>query len=273
MNGWLQDLRVGWRSLARAPGFTIVVILVMGLGIGANTMVFNLANAFLFRSMPYIDANRNVFVYDTDARHQEDELDLSWPEFEIVRDRSRSFESVASYYGTQAYMTLGSEPERFDATAITSGLMRTYGAKPLLGREFLREEEEKSRSYGVLMLSERIWRERFHADPQVLGRNVKMNGRVRTIVGVAAPDFRFPRPRNSSSPCPTIPPTTSGARAPCASSRSSRPGRRSRPPTPRSPASRPTTRIATPTPTRTLAGAWARSGRTWPVTWGRSSRC
>jgi putative ABC transport system permease protein len=192
MNGWLQDFRVGWRSLARTPGFTLVVVLVMGLGIGANTMVFNLANAFLFRSMPYIDANRNVYIYGTDARHQENELELSWPEFDIVRDQSRSFDAVASYYETAAYLTLGSEPERFVATAITSGLMRVYAAKPVIGREFLREEEEQSRSYGVIMISERIWRERFHADPQVLGRSVKMNGRVRTIVGVAAPDFRYP---------------------------------------------------------------------------------
>jgi putative ABC transport system permease protein len=205
MNGWLQDFRVGWRSLARTPGFTIVVVLVMGLGIGANTMVFNIANAFLFRSMPYIDAYRNVYIYDTDPRHGENELELSWPEFDVVRERSRSFDAVASYYESQAYLTLGSEPERFEATAITSGLMRVYGAKPVIGREFLREEEEKSRSYGVLMISERIWRERFHADPQVLGRTVKMNGRVRTIVGVAAPDFRFPETADFFIPLPHDP--------------------------------------------------------------------
>jgi putative ABC transport system permease protein len=192
MNGWLQDFRVGWRSLSRTPGFTFVVVLVMGLGIGVNTMIFNLANTFLFRPLPYIDADRNVTINDVDRVQHFDEMELSWPELGVLRERAKSFDGIASYYETQAYITLGSEPERFDATAITHGLMQVYNAKPLLGREFLPEEEEKSRSYGVIMISDRIWRERFHSDPQILGRTLKMNGRVRTIVGVAAPDFRYP---------------------------------------------------------------------------------
>ena len=205
MNGWLQDFRAGWRSLARTPGFTMVVVLVMGLGIGVNTMIFCISNTFLFRSLPYIDANRNVHIYDTDVKRGWDELEVSWPELDNLRARSQSFSAIAAYYESQAYMTLGSEPERFDATAITSGLLRVYDTKPILGREFLREEEEKSRSYTVIMMSERIWRERFHSDPQVIGRTVKMNGRVRTIVGVAPPDFRFPETADFFIPVPHDP--------------------------------------------------------------------
>ena len=205
MNGWLQDLRVGWRSLARTPGFTIVVVLVMGLGIGANTMVFNIVNAFLFRTLPYIDAARNVAIYDTDPLHGEQKLEQSWPEFENLRDRATSFETIAGYYDTQSYTTLGSEPERFESTAITSGLMRVFGAKPVLGREFLPEEEEKSRSYGVVVISDRIWRERLKSDSQILGRTLKMNGRIRTIVGVAAPEFRYPEKSDFFIPMPHDP--------------------------------------------------------------------
>jgi predicted permease len=213
MDGWLQDIKVALRSLDRSPGYTILVVLVMGLGIGANTMVFNIVNAFLFRPLPYIHAERNVLLYSTDPRNRVEDGEMSFQDFMDVRERARSFDRVAGYYETQAYTTLGNEPERFDATAITADLMQVFGAKPLLGREFLREEEEKSRSYGVIMISERIWRERFGSDPHVLGRTVKMNGRVRSIVGVAPREFRFPETADFFVPIPVdLTETTRGDR-------------------------------------------------------------
>src|SRR5262245_57554834 len=151
MSGIWQDLKVAIRSLGRTPGYTILVVLVMGLGIGANTMVFNIANAFLFRQLPYIDAQRNVALYNTDARQHMTDGELSYGDFVDVRDRARSYDHVSCYYGTQAYLTLGGEPERFDATAISADLMATFSARPVLGREFLREEEEQSRAYTVIM--------------------------------------------------------------------------------------------------------------------------
>ncbi|HET9326579.1 MAG TPA: ABC transporter permease [Candidatus Eisenbacteria bacterium] len=192
MDSLLQDIRVGWRSLWRAPAFACVVILILGLGIGANTMIFNIANAFLFRPWPYMDFQKNAVIYGVDPAHDEKGLELSFPDFVDVRARSKSFERIACYTETQAYMTLGKEPERFDATWVTPGLFAIYGATPQLGREFLPEEEVKSRALTVIMLSDRIWRERFGADPKILGRTVKMNGRIRRIVGIAPPEFRFP---------------------------------------------------------------------------------
>jgi predicted permease len=202
MSGVWQDLKVAVRSLDRTPGYTILVVLVMGLGIGANTMVFNLINGFLFRPFPYIDTQRNVALYNTDPRQHMTDGETSYGDFVDVRDRARSFDHIACYFETQAYLTLGGEPERFDATAISADLMQTFAARPVLGREFLREEEEQSRAWTVIMISERIWRERFGADPQVLGRTIKMNGRVRTVVGVAAPDFLFPETADFFVPIP-----------------------------------------------------------------------
>src|SRR5262245_20185769 len=164
----------------------------MGLGLGANTMIFNIANAFLFRPWPYMDFAHNALIRGVDPKHDEKDLEVSFPDFVDIRARSKSFERIAAYTETQAYMTLGKDPERFDATWVTPGLFAIYHATPQLGREFLPEEEEKSRALTVIMLSDRIWRERFGADPKVLGRTVKMNGRVREIVGVAPPEFRFP---------------------------------------------------------------------------------
>ena len=192
MDSLWQDIRVGWRSLWRTPGFACVVILILGLGIGANTMIFNIANAFLFRPWPYMDFQRNALIGGVDLAHDEQSLEVSFPDFVDVRARSKTFETIASYTESQAYMTLGKEPERFDATWVTPGLFAVYGATPKIGREFLPEEEEKSRALTVIMLSDRIWRERFGADPKVIGRTVKMNGRIREIVGIAPPEFRFP---------------------------------------------------------------------------------
>jgi putative ABC transport system permease protein len=192
MDGLWQDLKVGWRSLSRTPAFLFVVTVILGLGIGANTMIFNVANAFLFRPWPYMDFQRNALIQGVDPKHNEKELGLSYLDFADVRRRTRSFERVAAYNETQAYMTLGKEPERFMATWVTAGLFSVYGATPVLGREFLPEEEKKSRALTVIIISHRIWKERFGSDPNVLGRTVKMNGRVREIVGVAPPEFRFP---------------------------------------------------------------------------------
>jgi putative ABC transport system permease protein len=192
MNALWRDLKVGWRSLWRTPAFAFVVVLILGIGIGANTMIFNLVNTFLVRSWPYTDFQRNALLYGVDKRHAEKTLELSYPDFDDVRRRLKSFETIAAYNETQAYMTLGREPERFDATWVTPGLFAAYGATPVLGREFRPEEEEKSQALTVIIIGHRIWKERFQSDPRILGRTVKMNGRVRRIVGVAPPGFRFP---------------------------------------------------------------------------------
>ena len=133
MGALWQDLKVGWRSLWRTPAFATVVIVIMGLGIGANTMIFNIANAFLFRPWPYMDFDRNALIRGVEPKQNEKDLELSYPDLIDVRQRAKSFEHVAGYTETQAYMTLGKEPERFEATYVTSGLFAIYGATPVLG--------------------------------------------------------------------------------------------------------------------------------------------
>jgi putative ABC transport system permease protein len=192
MDSLWQDLKIGWRSLWRTPAFAGVVVLILGLGIGANTMIFNIGNAFLFRPWPYMDFQRNALVYGVSLKHDFKDMSISFLDFMEVRQRAKPFDRVAGYTETQAYMTLGKEPERFNATWVTPGLFSVFGATPELGREFLPSEEVKAQALTVIILSDRIWRERFGADRGVLGRTVKMNGRVRTIVGVAPPGFRFP---------------------------------------------------------------------------------
>jgi putative ABC transport system permease protein len=192
MTHLLQDLRVGWRSLWRNPGFAWVVVIIMGLGIGANTMVFNLVNGFLLRSWPYVDAAKNVLVRGTRPKQNQNDLVISYQDLLDIQRRSKSFAQIGGYTETQAYLTLGAEPERFGATMITPRFFSVYAATPIRGREFLPEEGEKSRALTVVMISHRIWTERMQSDPAVIGKTLKMNGRVRTIIGVAPPGFRYP---------------------------------------------------------------------------------
>jgi putative ABC transport system permease protein len=208
MSSLWQDLRIGWRGLMRTPGFTGLVVLVMALGIGANTLVFNIVDALMIRPIPFQDARRNVRIYGYDkfATNAEQRFDqLSYPDFRDLRARAHSIEKVGGWYETMAYITLGREPERFQATGITGGLLAAGQTAPVLGREFLPEEEDIPRCYGVIMLSHKIWTERFHSDPAVLGRTLRMNGRVRTIVGVAPPHYRFPETAEFFIPAPYDP--------------------------------------------------------------------
>src|SRR5262245_66452333 len=100
----------------------------MGLGLGANMMIFNIANAFLFRPWPYMDFAHNALIRGVDPKHDEKDLEVSFPDFVDIRARSKSFERIAAYTETQAYMTLGKDPARFDATSVTPRRLEAYHA-------------------------------------------------------------------------------------------------------------------------------------------------
>jgi putative ABC transport system permease protein len=205
MDTLLQDLRVGWRSLARTPAFTGLVVLVMALGIGANTMIFNIVNAFVFHPFPYMDDHKNVRVWIAVPRERITYDTMSMNDFLDLRDRAKSFAVLSAWSETQAYITLGREPERFEATFLTADVLRSFQTRPQIGREFTRDDEPKQHAFTVIMLSDKIWRERFNADPNVLGRTLRMNGRVRRIVGVAPKDFRIPETAEFFIPYPWDP--------------------------------------------------------------------
>jgi len=192
MDSFLQDLRFAWRSLARSPGFAMVVIGTLALAVGANSMIFSVVNTMALRPLPHIrDQGLARFTY-TDVRQGQTDWELSYPDFADLRDQNRSFESVAACYESQAYLTLDREPERYFASAITSGLFKTLGVAPAIGREFLPDEEKDGNQWASIMISHRMWKERFGGENGVLGRTIKMNGRVRTIVGVAPVGVRYP---------------------------------------------------------------------------------
>jgi len=188
-----QDLRHGLRLLRKSPGFTIVSVLTVALGIGANSAMFSVVNAVLLRPLPFRDPQRLVAVGEFDTRrgrtvHQGR---LSYPDLMDIRTRNQSFEAVAGYNGDNPLTLTGAgQALHVKVATVTSNLFPLLGAQPSLGRSFIEHEDDPG--HHVAVLSQVLWRRQFHADPGIIGTAVSLNGRVYTIVGVMPGGFQFP---------------------------------------------------------------------------------
>ena len=194
MDVLLQDIRFALRSLRRAPGYTAIVITVMALGIGVNTMVFSMVYAVLYRPVPLPHPEALYYLETFEPKkHESGRGDgVSFMNLRDLREHSRSFESLGGWWEHNAYVTIGREPERLFASTVSYDLFDALGVKPILGRGFTKDEETWNRNWASVILSHKVWTERYHSDPNVLGRTLRINGRTRTIVGVMPPKFRWP---------------------------------------------------------------------------------
>ncbi len=187
-----KDLRYAARGLRREPGFTAVAVLTLGLVIGANTAIFSVASGLLLRPLPLPEPGRLIEVF----RHfpQGEANSISVPIFFFLRDRLRQeLTGAAAYEAIGAGFNLVGDglPERLRGSHVSASFFPTVGVEPLLGRNFLPEEDRPGAPH-VVVLSHRLWARRFGADPHVLGRELKLNGEAYTVVGVMPPSFRFP---------------------------------------------------------------------------------
>src|SRR5208283_5025647 len=185
-----QDLRQGLRAMAKNPGFTLVAMLTLAVGIGANTAIFSVVNAVLLRALPYPDPGRLVALLVFNDRTGDASGDLSYPDFEDLRAQSRTLESAAVYNDDTATLTGIGEPLHLHNGVVSAALFHVLGVSPELGRSFLPEEDNPGTR--VTILSDRFWRERVGADPSVIGRALSLNGHSYTVVGVLPPAFQFP---------------------------------------------------------------------------------
>jgi putative ABC transport system permease protein len=186
MSAFLQDLRYAARTLARSRGFTAVAVLTLALGIGANTAVFSFVDSVLLRELPYADADRLVAVGDANSGSSVD--NIGFATFQDLRDRNRTFDSMAAVRSWMPTLVAGGEAERIPAMRVSWNYFAMLGVRPALGEDF-RPEQDRPETWPVLMLSDRLWRRRFDADPSVIGRTVRMNDRDYRIVGVLPPQF------------------------------------------------------------------------------------
>ncbi len=182
----MQDVRFGLRMLRKNPGFTTVAVLTLALGIGANTAVFSVVEGVLLAPLPYRQPDRLVAVWETDPRFPL--VGASYPNF-IDREReARSFEQMAALAQQGYDLTAPGSPEHLEGTEISSGLFSTLGVQLTLGRDFSSAEDVHGGA-PVVIISDRLWRNRFGASSSVLGQSVVLSGVDYTIVGVLPPNF------------------------------------------------------------------------------------
>ncbi len=186
----LQDLRYGFRMLAKNPGFTLVALLTLALGIGANTAIFSVVNAVLLRPLPYPDSGRLMMVWATDARRGNTEDVTSYPGFEDWRAQSKSFEGMTAFTTRGATLLAGDQAEIIPTVQVTPGFFELLRVPPATGRTFRPDESEAGASH-VAILSDAGWKTRFSGRTDVLSQTVRINDQPYTIVGVMPPGFRF----------------------------------------------------------------------------------
>ncbi len=182
-----QDIRYGLRVLARGPGFTLVVVVILALGIGANTAVFSVVNAVLLRPLPYREPDRLVTLFQ--QKKEGVETNIRAKNFAYWREHNEVFEQIAAWAGRRAYLTGLDQPRHMRAEEVSPCLFELLGAQPLLGRTFL-PEEEKLGHHRVVVLSYGFWRDQWGGDPGVIGKTLVLDGEQHTIIGVMPPEFR-----------------------------------------------------------------------------------
>ena len=173
--------------LVKKPGFTIITIITLALGIGANTAIFSVVNTVLFRPLPYEEADRLVIL--SEGNEQVPARAISYPNFLDWRERNQSFEAMSTIRGWQLTLTGAGEPESLNGRMISADYFSVMRARPLLGRDFL-PEEDKAGADPVTILSYGLWQRRFGGDENIIGRAITLDDRPFTVVGVMPQSFR-----------------------------------------------------------------------------------
>ena len=191
MNSFLQDLRYATRMLAKTPGFTVVAILTLALGIGANVAAFSVVRAVLLRPLPYPQAGQLVRVFDDLRASNVRDVGMSQPELEDLQNRSGVFQDISAVWPISANLTGGDRPERVEVVATSTNYFTLLGASPQLGRIYTKQETVPG-FIDAAVISDGFWRREFGADPHAVGKKIRLDGDLYTIVGVMPPDFRHP---------------------------------------------------------------------------------
>lgn len=177
----MNDLRFAFRQLLKSPGFSILAILTLALGIGVNTAIFSLVNDLFLRGLPFKEPGRIMRLYGEAKERDLDQLPFSVPRFWHYRDGQTVFTELAADAGNGYIVTGLGEPLQLFGANVTANYFKMLGVDPIRGRHFLPEEEMKA---DVALITENFWRSRLNSDPNVIGRNLNLNGTATTIVGV-----------------------------------------------------------------------------------------
>jgi putative ABC transport system permease protein len=204
-----QDLRYALRMLRKNPGFALLAILVMALGIGANTAVFSIVNAVLLRPLAYPTTDRIVTLSTSDRKDASRTSYVSAPDFRDWHDQSRSFVAMAYYRAGETAVVVGSIADYANVARVSTEFFRVFDVGPLVGRSFT-SEETKAGSGGAALLSNAYWQSRFGGRSDALGQTIQVFGKTLTVVGILPPGFQFPEKTEIWIPTNTIVPDAEG---------------------------------------------------------------
>ena len=203
MDLW-KDVRYGARILVKARWFTLAAATALALGIGTNTTVFTLVNAVLIRGLPFENPDRIVSVWTQNPQGQQ--LGVSYPDYEDWREQSSRLESLAANLNSTVNVSDDEQvPERIQGSYVSGNFFRVLGEQPVLGRDFT-DDDDRDGAPPVVLLGHSVWENRYGADPGVLGRTIRVNSPVASVIGVMPPGMRFPNNADLWIPRINLPP-------------------------------------------------------------------
>ncbi|HEX8424293.1 MAG TPA: ABC transporter permease, partial [Pyrinomonadaceae bacterium] len=191
MNTFWQDLRYGLRMLWKSPGFTVVTVLALALGIGANSAIFSVVNTVLLRPLPFPNGERIVFMGEWSQ--QIPEMSVSYPNFMDWRDQNQVFEQIAAFRNANYVLTGVGEPERLDGRQVSAAFFPVLGVSPAVGRNFS-PDEDKPGANPVAVISHGFWQRRLGSDPSIINKPLLLNGESYTVIGVLPQTFEWQSP-------------------------------------------------------------------------------
>ncbi|MGH9521128.1 MAG: ABC transporter permease [Terriglobales bacterium] len=191
MHSFFQDVRYALRSLRKSPGYALVAILALAIGIGSNATIFVTVNAMLLRPLPFRDLDRIVFAWTTVPARGASRVSMTPANFAALRKQTTDFDALAARHGWDANLTGNGLPERLEGVQVTGDFFRVLGMKPMLGRS-INEGDQQPGNIRVVVLSYAVWKNRFASDASIVGKTVTLNGQSMTVAGVMPSEFDFP---------------------------------------------------------------------------------
>jgi predicted permease len=191
MTSFWQDVRYSMRMIAKAPGFAVIVILTLALGIGANTAIFSVVNAVLLAPLPYNQPDKLVMVWSKNDSKGYQTSPASGGDYGEWKSQNSVFDGMAASSDRLYTLTGAGEPEDVVGYKFSADYFRLLGTRPELGRTFL-DEEDRAGGPDVVVLGNAIWRRTFHGDPNIVGKSITLTGKAFTVVGVMPASFRYP---------------------------------------------------------------------------------
>src|SRR6266545_1946397 len=207
MDSLLRDLKFSARSLLKRPALTIIAILTLAIGIGANSAIFSVVNALLLKPLPFPDPDRIVALWDKVPSRGLERNEVAVPNYLDWRAQNKTFEQVGLYSWWSTNLTGTDSPERVQGFQVTPNFLDIVGVKPMMGRGFSAEEDQPGKE-AVALLTYNLWQRRFGADANIVNKTISTNGISRTVIGVMPPDFNYPKGAEIYAPLPLTPELT-----------------------------------------------------------------